>query len=303
MPAFSPGNFPLPGEFFLKIAKQNSSFFQSVKVEHITINFYHMTLDIYQVDAFSNRVFGGNPAAVVPLSSWLPDETLQAVAAENNLSETAFFVPHAEGFHIRWFTPLFEVRLCGHATVASAHVLWNELGYEKQELKLHSKSGTLGVKKKDTLYTLDFPSCEIKEVSVLDGLENALGTEVQKTFRGRDDFLAVLGSQSDVSALKPDFMALAKLEARGLIATAAGEEVDFVSRCFYPKYGVDEDPVTGSAHTLLTPYWANRLGKNEMLARQLSKRGGELRLNFKGPRTEISGEAITYLKGKIMANG
>lgn len=258
-----------------------------------------MTLDIFQVDAFSNHLFGGNPAAVVPLDNWIDDGLMKSIAMENNLSETVFFVPEGDGYHIRWFTPVNEVRLCGHATVASAHVLWSELGFKQKVLNLKSLSGSLSVTKKEDCYTLDFPSSEVSEVEKLDGLENALGENVQSIFRGRDDYLAILSDQKTLLGLNPDFGALAKLEARGLIATAPGEEVDFVSRCFYPKYGVNEDPVTGSAHTLLTPYWANRLGKNEMVARQLSKRGGELRLKFKGARTDISGQAVTYLRGKI----
>lgn len=260
-----------------------------------------MILDIYQVDAFSNQLFKGNPAAVVPLESWLEDETMQLIAKENNLSETAFFVKNKEddGYEIRWFTPKYEVRLCGHATVASTHIIWTELGYKADNLVLNSKSGFLGVKKEGKRYTLDFPSSDIKEVPQLDGLEEAIGAQIYQTVRGKDDFLVLLKDEEAVRNLNPDFPQLAKLEARGLIVTAISDEVDFVSRCFYPKYGVNEDPVKGSAHTLLTPFWAKRLGKNEMTARQLSERGGELELKFNDDRTQISGEAITYLRGKI----
>jgi len=258
-----------------------------------------MTLDIYQADAFADNVFGGNPAAVVPLKNWLPEKTMQSIASENNLSETAFFVPKEEGYEIRWFTPKYEVRLCGHATVASSHILWTELGYEGDTLILQSKSGQLTVRKKGDVYTLNFPSSEIKEVEKLNGVEEAIQAEVYQTIRGRDDFLILVEDENTVQNLNPNFSEVAKLDARGLIVTSKGNEVDFVSRCFYPKYGVNEDPVTGSAHTLLTPFWANKLGKRKMTARQLSQRGGQLGLEYLGERTEISGKAVTYMKGQI----
>ena len=261
-----------------------------------------MILELYQVDAFTKTVFKGNPAAVVPLQDWLEEDVMQSIATENNLSETVFFVPKDDAaFHIRWFTPVAEVRLCGHATLAAAHVLWNEMGHQQESLLFESLSGPLQVERDNDLITLDFPSSELSKVDRMPGLTSALGGECIELIRGRDDFLALVEDQKQLLDLRPDFGALSQLPARGLIVTAPGDEegVDFVSRCFYPKYGVDEDPVTGSAHTLLTPYWANRLGVDDLRAKQLSKRGGELMLQFKGERTKISGHAVTFLKGSI----
>ena len=253
-----------------------------------------MKLTIYQVDAFTNKVFGGNPAAIIPLTKWLPDDILQKIAMENNLSETAYFIEQEGHFHIRWFTPVFEVDLCGHATLASAHVLWNELGYGNEEIRFRSRSGQLGVKKSGDFYILDFPTDTLQEVETPEEIINGLNTEILSTHFGREDYLIELPSQEAVEKLQPDFSILKKLKARGVIATASGNEVDFVSRCFFPYYGIDEDPVTGSAHTTMASFWANKLGKNEMTARQISAREGFLKIKMNGVRTEISGQAITF---------
>ncbi len=258
-----------------------------------------MELSIYQVDAFANQRFRGNPAAVVPLETWLPDALMQDIAQENNLAETAFFVPEGDGWRLRWFTPTVEVNLCGHATVAAAHVLYAHLGYAKPQLAFQSKSGLLTVTQREGQYTLNFPTDTLTPIDAHPALAAALNVAPVEVWRGREDWLVVLGSQAQLEALQPDFRGIAAAGGRGTLVTAPGTEVDFVSRCFFPQTGVDEDPVTGSAHTTLTPYWAQRLGKNELTARQLSRRGGELRLKLSGERTEISGGAVTYLQGKI----
>jgi PhzF family phenazine biosynthesis protein len=258
-----------------------------------------MKLPIYQVDAFTDQVFGGNPAAVIPLKEWLPDETMQQIAMENNLSETAFFVPKDGGYHIRWFTPKYEVDLCGHATLATAHVLWNELNYAGELLSFQSRSGALGVKKSGNFYTLDFPTDTIRPVETPEEIKKGLGIDAVETYFGREDYLVILPLQKDVEDLQPDFRLIGQLKVRGVIATSVGRDTDFVSRGFFPYYGIDEDPVTGSAHTTLAPYWSKKLGKNEMTARQISARGGFLKINHIGDRTEISGQARTYMKGEI----
>lgn len=255
--------------------------------------------DIYQVDAFTNNRFKGNPAAVVPLREWLSDELLQAIAAENNLSETAYFIKKDDQYHIRWFTPKFEVNLCGHATLAAAHVIWQSLKYDKPELQFQSKSGPLTVSFSDDYYTLNFPTDQLSSIELPTVLKDSLNTSIIETFRGRDDFLVVIESMETLQQLKPDFNLMGQYQVRGLVVTSKGTEVDFVSRCFYPYYGVNEDPVTGSAHTSLAPYWSNKLGKTEMTAQQISERGGFLKINYLGDRTAISGQAVTYLKGQI----
>ena len=258
-----------------------------------------MKLNIYQVDAFAENVFTGNPAAVVPLKNWLFDETMQNIAMENNLSETAFFVPAENGFHIRWFTPTTEVNLCGHATLATAHVLFQHLNYQGKEILFHSKSGVLKVKRKNEQIVLDFPTSEVIEVKLPENIEQAFGILPQKGFIGREDLMYVFESQKEIENLKPDFNFLKTLEMRGIIATAPSNEYDFVSRFFAPREGIDEDPVTGSAHTMLVPYWAKSLGKEELVARQISKRGGILHCKHLGKRVEIGGKAVTYLVGEI----
>ncbi|MEQ8705186.1 MAG: PhzF family phenazine biosynthesis protein [Phaeodactylibacter sp.] len=257
-------------------------------------------IPIYQVDAFTGERFKGNPAAVCPLKKWLPDDALQAIAAENNLSETAFFVPGGEGdYELRWFTPITEVDLCGHATLAAAHCLFTHLGFTGKSIVFSSHSGLLTVTQEGEAYMLDFPVDNIEPAVAPRVLKEALGTEPEEVLMGREDFLVVLASEADVAQLSPDFRLLKQVRCRGIIATAPGSTTDFVSRCFYPNAGVDEDPVTGSAHTTMTPYWAERLSKQELTARQLSKRGGELRCIMLGERVAISGQAVTYLKGEI----
>jgi PhzF family phenazine biosynthesis protein len=264
------------------------------------------TLKIYQADAFTSRLFGGNPAAIVPLTDWLPDDTMQAIAAENNLAETAFIVPtdgEKSDFHIRWFTPAIEVRLCGHATLAAAHILYEHLAYQKEGVRFDSLSGVLSVSKKEKIYTLDFPTDILRGVSLdspeAETIRKGLNINPLEILRGSDDFMAVVSCEADVQALSPDFSILKTLNSRGLIVTAKGDSVDFVSRCFFPQSGIDEDPVTGSAHTALIPYWAEKLGKPKLIARQISSRIGELTCHLKGDRVEISGEAVTYLVGDI----
>jgi predicted PhzF superfamily epimerase YddE/YHI9 len=257
-----------------------------------------MKLDMYQVDAFADELFSGNPAAVVPLEDWIPDEVMQAIAQENNLSETAFFVPEGDGFRIRWFTPTVEVELCGHATLASAHVLFVHRGFEGDEVSFQSCSGSLRVGRDGEMLVLDFPSkppvpCPPPQL-VIDGL----GVEPQETLVAAN-YLAVFGREEEVSVLRPDFRPLARLGERGLIVTAPGDRCDFVSRYFAPSWGIDEDPATGSTHCELTPYWAQRLGSNRLSARQLSKRGARLECELRGERVAIGGRAVTFLTGSI----
>ena len=256
-------------------------------------------LTLFQVDAFADQLFGGNPAAVVPLEHWLPDQTLQAIAQENNLSETAFFVPRGGGYQLRWFTPATEVDLCGHATLASAHVLFKHLVYGEKKIEFHTRSGQLNVTRSGNGYLMDFPADQIELVETPAAIEDALGKAPLETYLGRDDYLAIFATQADVLAFRPDFRRLNDLKSRGLIVSAPGDQVDFVSRGFFPNAGIDEDPVTGSAHTTLTPYWAKKLGKNDLQARQVSQRGGAIRCILKGERVELIGQAITYMEGKV----
>lgn len=258
-----------------------------------------MKLPIYQVDAFTDHLFGGNPAAVVPLETWLPDNTMQQIAAENNLAETAFFVKEPPGYHIRWFTPLAEVALCGHATLASAHVLFTHLGYPDDLIEFQSRSGILRVKQEEEMLTLDFPADAMTEVTAPDDLVEAIGVLPVKAFKGKTDYMLVYETQQQIGQISPNMHLLNQTEARGIIVTAPGAEVDFVSRFFAPRLGVPEDPVTGSAHTSLTPYWSTRLNKKTLSAIQLSQRRGHLRLVLNKSRVEISGKAVTYLKGEI----
>lgn len=258
-----------------------------------------MELTIYQVDAFTNQRFKGNPAAVVPLDAWLPDAVMQNIALENNLAETAFFVPEGNGFRLRWFTPAVEVDLCGHATVATAHVLYEHLGHNKDIIEFQSRSGLLTVKKRDSQYLLNFPTDNIVKIENAPHLVEAIGITPVEIYQGKTDWMVVLEEQSQIENLEPDLDKIAKAGGRGTIFTAPGKEFDFVSRCFFPQSGINEDPVTGSAYTTLAPYWSKRLGKNELKAKQISKRGGNLTLHLRGDRTEIGGEAVTYLTGKI----
>jgi len=254
---------------------------------------------IYQIDAFADKIFEGNPAAVVPLDEWLPNEVMQKIAMENNLSETAFFVPLENGFHIRWFTPVTEVNLCGHATLATSHVLFNLLNYREKEIVFESKSGKLNVKKENDLIWLNFPASGLKEIEFPENADEAFGIKPLKCLKGREDIMFVFKSENDIQNLKPDLQYLETLDARGIIATASSEKYDFVSRFFAPIEGIDEDPVTGSAHTMLIPYWSVELGKNEMIAKQISLRGGIIHCKHLDERVEIGGQAITYMTGNM----
>jgi PhzF family phenazine biosynthesis protein len=257
-----------------------------------------MKLPIYQVDAFTSRVFGGNPAAVVILEEWLPDETLQCIAAENNLSETAFVIPTKEPFRLRWFTPRVEVDLCGHATLATAFVLF-ETGRVRSEIaRFDTQSGLLAVRKTDPLLTMDFPSRPPSPVAYTSEVTTALGAEPEEVHLARD-LMAVFGDERDVAELEPNIDAIAALDVFAVIVTAPGREADFVSRFFAPRAGVPEDPVTGSAHCTLIPYWSARLRKKKLRAFQLSKRGGEVLCEDCGSRVVIGGQAVQYLQGEI----
>ena len=259
-----------------------------------------MTVPIYQADAFTSQLFGGNPAAICPLTNWLADEVMQQIAKENNLAETAFFVPNGDGFKLRWFTPEFEIDLCGHATLASAHIIFTELGYQKDTIHFDTiKAGVLTVKKDGDKYTMDFPSRPPIPIETPNGLVEALGEKQPlAVLRSRDYFL-VYETEEDIIDLSPDFFALSKLDTVGVIVTATGKRSDFVSRFFAPGAGIPEDPVTGSAHCNLIPYWAHKLGKDKLHAYQLSARKGELWCENKGDRVLMSGNAVTYLKGEI----
>lgn len=259
---------------------------------------------IFQVDAFAERPFEGNPAAVVPLDSWLPDDVLLAIAAENNLAETAFFVPAQEGYELRWFTPAVEVPLCGHATLASAHVLFHHLNYDKPEISFQTKSGELTVGREGDMYAMDFPTNPARPTMASDALEEALGARPTMLLKAKN-YLAVFDDMRDVAALRPDIARLTafSLEAQaGIIATAPGDEAsgwDCASRFFAAHVGIPEDPVTGSAHTTIVPFWAKKLGKTEVIARQISKRGGTLFCTLQGDRLIMRGRAADYLEGTI----
>lgn len=259
------------------------------------------TLPIYQVDAFTNNIFEGNPAAICPLLEWLPEDLMQKIAMENNLAETAFIVPYEDAYQIRWFTPSVEVALCGHATLAAAHCFYEQLGYNKDSIRFFSRSGWLTVNRKHNgQFTLDFPAdygTEIKAVpaEVFEGL----GIKQCPVFKGKFDYLVELENEAAVSGLTPDFRKLSTLDSRGILVTAKGDSADFVSRCFFPQSGIDEDPVTGSAHCLLTTYWHHKTDKTFFNAIQLSARKGVLECELKGDRVLMTGSAKTYLKGEI----
>jgi PhzF family phenazine biosynthesis protein len=259
-----------------------------------------MKLPLYQVDAFTAEVFAGNPAAVCFLDDWLDDARLQAIAAENNLSETAFLVRAGEGFELRWFTPVVEVALCGHATLASAFVLFACRDWRAPEIVFRTRrSGLLRVTRSGELFTMDFPARPAVPVPPPPGLAEALGATPLEVRSSAEDVLVVLESADAVRALRPDFAALARVECRGTIVTAPGDGCDFVSRFFAPRVGIAEDPVTGSAHCVLTPYWAERLGRAKLRARQVSARGGEIFCEDRGERVGLAGRAVLYLKGEI----
>jgi len=260
-----------------------------------------MNQKIYQIDAFTDTIFGGNPAAVCILPEWLADGLMQQIAAENNLAETAFAVPVKDGYELRWFTPELEVDLCGHATLATAFTLFNHYGHKQNTLRFISpRSGELlVVKNTDGSMTMDFPTDEITAIEPITALNEAIGLTPIKTFKGKTDYMMVYETQEQIAGIDPNFHLLDQLDCRGVIVTAKGNDVDFVSRFFAPQCGIPEDAVTGSAHTTLTPYWASELGKTRMTAKQLSQRGGDLTCEYLGGRVKISGKAICYLIGEI----
>ena len=257
-----------------------------------------MEFRIYQIDAFANKVFSGNPAAVVPLDEWPDDILMQNIAQENNLAETAFFVNEQDVYHIRWFTPTKEVELCGHATLASAYVIFNYHDTGSDKIKFSSKSGPLFVNKEDKRIVLDFPAIPPKACDMPDLIIEALGTKPASVM-SCNNYFVIYESEEQVAAIQPDFTLLKKLDLQGVIVTAPAIDVDFISRYFAPKYGIPEDPVTGSAHCTLTPYWAKRLNKTHLTALQISGRGGELFCEDAKDRVKISGNAVEYLHGTI----
>ncbi|MGD8779842.1 MAG: PhzF family phenazine biosynthesis protein [Ignavibacteria bacterium] len=257
-----------------------------------------MKQPIYIVDAFTKNLFGGNPAAVCPMKEWLPNELLQNIAMENNLSETAFFVKNGDHYDIRWMTPTTEVPLCGHATLASSFVIFNFIDKDVSEIRFNSKSGELVITSNSNLITLNFPSNIPEKTEPNEKVGLALGKEPKELYFNKS-YLAVFESQKEILDIKPDFRTFEEVHSDGIIITAKGEGVDFVSRYFVPSAGIDEDPVTGFAHTLLTPFWSERLGKKKMNAKQISKRGGELILENLGNRVNISGAAVLYSVGEI----
>jgi PhzF family phenazine biosynthesis protein len=277
-----------------------------------------MEIEIYQIDAFCRELFSGNPAAVCPLTAWPEDKLMQNIAAENNLAETAFYVPEGDHYRIRWFTPTLEVDLCGHATLATAHVLYNHKGFTGDTLRFASRSGELKVKKDADRLTLDFPTDTLTQIPVTDEMHKWFNKRPEEAYKGKTDYMLVFASEADIKNLQPNLPVIAShTEARGVIATAPGDTTtkstaaskagpsadtpDFVSRFFGPQSGVPEDPVTGSAHTTLTPYWSKRLNKKTLTAQQLSARKGYLQCIDGGARTEISGLAKTYLIGRLTA--
>jgi PhzF family phenazine biosynthesis protein len=267
-----------------------------------------MTLPIYQVDAFAEEVFSGNPAAVMPLEAWLADAVMQNIAMENNVAETAFFVAVKGDFELRWFTPTVEVDLCGHATLASAHVLYNHLGYSAEEIVFHTRSGELRVSRGPRGLTLDFPAAELQPHNVEQAVCAALGSSSQasEAVIARDNPHAVVyiyATEDEIAALSPNASQLLAASAYSVIATAPGNNSDFVSRFFGPHVGIDEDPVTGSAHCSLVPYWARRLGLNKLQARQISSRGGDLMCELSGGRVFMTGSAVTFMQGRVTLPG
>jgi len=258
-----------------------------------------MKLPIFQVDAFIDNDLKGNPAAVVPLKEWLPDELMQHIALENNLSETAFFVPTKAGFELRWFTPLVEVDLCGHATLATSHVIFNEANYPKEQIQFGSKSGLLTVRKSGEMIQLNFPKDDIQQIGEPAELTNALGKKPIACLQGISNYLFIYSSIDEIQQMSPNFSVLAQAGARGIIVSAPGTDSDFVSRFFAPGVGINEDPVTGSAHTTLSAYWSKKLNKKTLSALQISARGGKLSCKVEDDRVLIAGKAQTYLRGEI----
>ena len=259
-----------------------------------------MRIKLYQVDAFTERVFGGNPAAVCILDEWLDDELMQNIAAENNLSETAFAVRLDNAYEIRWFTPNSEVDLCGHATLACAHVLFEHYHFPGDKIIFQSMSkGELAVMREGEFLTLDFPADPPEKIDDPQKLLDAIGKPAVESYRGSSDYMLLYDTQRDIEEISPDFARLTEIDLRGIIVTAPGNDTDFVSRFFAPKLEINEDPVTGSAHTTLTPFWSERLGKKALTARQLSRRKGDLHCKLLDSRVHITGKAVTYLGGEI----
>ena len=260
-----------------------------------------MKLQIFQVDAFTSKAFGGNPAAVVPLDEWLPDHTMLKIGAENNLSETAFFVKEGDRYHIRWFTPTIEVNLCGHATLATSHVIFNELKLEDAFIPFHSdRSGELNVEKHGDRLVLDFPAYPLEKIAHSNELAKAVGITPAEVWESQGNMVFLRAeNEEEVRGLEPDMHALTQIGYDEVIVTAPGDDCDFASRMFAPRIGIPEDPVTGAIHCTLIPYWAEELGKDKLFARQVSKRGGELFCELAGKRVRIGGNAVTYLKGEI----
>lgn len=259
-----------------------------------------MNYTIYQVDAFAEKLFTGNPAAVVPLNQWLPDELLQKIAAENNLAETVYYIVKDHSIEIRWFTPNTEVDLCGHATLAAAFILNKHEGFPNTIIPFYSpRSGDLPVSVKENLYTMDFPCDTIQDVPLTNELITTTSIKPVRAFKGKTDYMLVFDKHEDIETMKPNYSVIQTLEARGLIVTAKGKDCDFVSRFFAPQCGINEDPVTGSAHTTLTPYWSRVLNKKSLTATQLSSRKGKLSCVLNKDRVEITGQAVLYMKGKI----
>jgi PhzF family phenazine biosynthesis protein len=260
-----------------------------------------MKINIFQIDAFTDKVFCGNPAAVCVLDKWIDENTMRKIAAENNLAETAFVVTKDNDFEIRWFTPTIEVDLCGHATLAAAYVLYKYYNYKSDKINFHSRtSGLLSVKRKNDFLTLNFPTDIYKKTDTPKVLMEAFKLVPTETYKGKTDYLLIFTSQEDIENLIPDLNLVKTVRARGVIVSAPGRETDFVSRFFAPQVGVNEDPVTGSAHTTLTPFWAKKLDKNILTAKQLSKRQGDLKCEYLKDRVEITGKAVTYLTGEIV---
>ncbi|WP_242203266.1 PhzF family phenazine biosynthesis protein [Aestuariivivens insulae] len=259
-----------------------------------------MRQKIYQIDAFTDKVFSGNPAAVCPLETWLEDAILQNIAMENNLAETAFYVKQGHQYEIRWFTPEVEVDLCGHATLAAAFVLFNYENHTENKIDFYSpRSGVLTVTKNEQLLTLNFPVDTIEAVPLSNEITRCFDLEPQWAYKGKTDYLFVFENENDIRTITPRYSEISKLNGRGVIITAKGNAVDLVSRFFAPQSGINEDPVTGSAHTTLTPYWSKQLGKTQLTALQLSKRGGYLQCNYLNERVEICGQCKLYLIGEI----
>ncbi len=259
-----------------------------------------MKLTIYQVDAFAENVFGGNPAAIIPLQDWLDDGLMQKIAMENNLSETAYFVKTDTGYHIRWFTPTFEIDLCGHATLASAYIIKNFIEPHLAEINFTTqKAGILKAMAKDGMHTLDFPSRMPQPAEAPDKLLKSLNmTAAVEVLKSRDYFI-VLPNEDAVKNAEPDFSLMKEVETVGVIITAKGQSADVVSRCFYPRAGIPEDPVTGSAHCNIVPYWCEKLGKKKIFCKQISSRGGDLYCELTGDRVLMSGKCVLFLQGEI----